>query len=68
MSLLLMFHLHNIDAQSFIFPYQQPFIFNEIVSLETWDNVLSDKDRERLTEFLPTFAEDDEKEKRETLK
>ncbi|XP_022098459.1 nuclear factor related to kappa-B-binding protein-like [Acanthaster planci] len=47
---------------------EQPKIFHEVVSLETWNNVLTDEDRERLSKMLPDFPESDSQEKMETLR
>ena len=51
-----------------ILSYLQPFIFNEVVSLDTWDKVLSQEDRDRLSQLLPTFDDNKAKEERDTIK
>ncbi|KAF4520073.1 hypothetical protein B566_EDAN007930 [Ephemera danica] len=42
-------------------------IFNEFFSLDTWNNVLSNEQREHLKQFLPSFPQNEEKEQEETI-
>lgn len=37
---------------------EDPELFFDVVSLDTWKNVLSDSQREHLRQFLPSFPED----------
>lgn len=43
-------------------------VFKEVLRSETWKTVLNSKHRDRLKKLLPSFPENDEKEKNETLK
>ncbi|XP_071806877.1 uncharacterized protein [Asterias amurensis] len=47
---------------------EQSKVFHEVVSMDTWTNVLSDEDRERLGKMMPDFPESDAEEKQETLR
>lgn len=46
----------------------QEEIFKSVLNLDTWENELTSQHRERLKKFLPSFPEDDEKEKAETVR
>ncbi|XP_070551804.1 nuclear factor related to kappa-B-binding protein-like [Ptychodera flava] len=43
-------------------------IFNQVVTMETWTDVLTPQQRQDLSKFLPTFQENDEEEKETTLR
>ncbi|KAL5011494.1 hypothetical protein ScPMuIL_010045 [Solemya velum] len=47
---------------------EQNHIFKDIMSLDTWENVLTEEQRQHLTKFLPSFPEEDSKQKAETIK
>ncbi|KAK3610163.1 hypothetical protein CHS0354_039947 [Potamilus streckersoni] len=47
---------------------EQSYIFKDILSLETWNIVLTESQRQHLQKFLPTFPENDDAQKRETLR
>ncbi|KAK6173405.1 hypothetical protein SNE40_016863 [Patella caerulea] len=47
---------------------EQPDVFLAVLSQETWDRVLTAKQKTHLKKFLPTFPNDDEEEKEKTLK
>ncbi|XP_076467906.1 uncharacterized protein LOC143298812 isoform X2 [Babylonia areolata] len=46
----------------------QTNIFEHVMSVDTWNNVLDEEERKRLKALLPTFPEDDEAEKDETVR
>lgn len=45
-----------------------PGIFQEVVSMSTWEDTLSDEDRKKLLKLLPIFPENSDDEQKETLK
>ncbi|XP_052281775.1 nuclear factor related to kappa-B-binding protein-like isoform X2 [Dreissena polymorpha] len=47
---------------------EQKQVFNSIVSQETWNKVLTEGERQHLMTFLPKFPENDNEEKRDTLR
>jgi nuclear factor related to kappa-B-binding protein len=51
----------------FFFTFSQPEIFFDVVSLSTWQEVLSDSQREHLQQFLPRFPADSVEQQRELI-
>ncbi|WAQ99732.1 NFRKB-like protein [Mya arenaria] len=47
---------------------EQRHIFNTVMSQETWNKVLTESQRQHLMTFLPKFPENDNEEKRDTLR
>ncbi|XP_013784419.1 nuclear factor related to kappa-B-binding protein-like, partial [Limulus polyphemus] len=47
---------------------EQEEIFKKVMSLETWDSVLSENQRCHLMKFLPSFSENDQEEKKDILR
>ncbi|KAH9523125.1 hypothetical protein Btru_065882 [Bulinus truncatus] len=47
---------------------EKKHIFMSVLSMETWDTVLTDEQKQRLQHLLPTFPKSDDEEKRETLR
>ncbi|XP_053307643.1 nuclear factor related to kappa-B-binding protein isoform X2 [Spea bombifrons] len=46
---------------------EDPDLFFDVVSLDTWKNVLSDSQREHLKQFLPSFPENNAQQQEETI-
>lgn len=46
---------------------EQEALLRAVLSIDTWNNVLSEQHKLRLMEFLPNFGENDKEEKVETL-
>ncbi|KAM8927979.1 nuclear factor related to kappa-B-binding protein [Pelodytes ibericus] len=46
---------------------EDPDLFFDVVSLDTWQNVLSDSQREHLKQFLPSCPEDNGQQQEETI-
>lgn len=46
---------------------EEETLFNAILSIDTWNNVLTESHKLRLMAFLPTFSENDKEEKIESL-
>ncbi|KAJ8298010.1 hypothetical protein KUTeg_024541 [Tegillarca granosa] len=46
----------------------QPHIFKDVLSVDTWSNILTDAQKTHLTKYLPKFPENDKKEKEETVR
>lgn len=47
--------------------FSQPEIFFDVVSLSTWQEVLSDSQREHLQQFLPQFPTDNVEQQNELI-
>ncbi|KAJ8297540.1 hypothetical protein KUTeg_024071 [Tegillarca granosa] len=46
----------------------QPHIFKDVLSVDTWSNILTDAQKTHITKYLPKFPENDKKEKEETVR
>ncbi|CAJ0963035.1 unnamed protein product, partial [Ranitomeya imitator] len=46
---------------------EDPELFFDVVSMDTWHNVLSDSQREHLRQFLPSFPENNSQQQEQAL-